>query len=99
MKKIQKIADQICEELEGATEYIECALDFKVQGNSNWYSKYKSMAEQELSHAMILHDRAVEEITLLKKVYTPPVEMEKKWEEIHKTYVEKAAWIKQMMAM
>ena len=99
MKKIQKLADQICEELEGAQEYAECYLDFKAKGSSAWASKYKSMAEDELKHASIIHERAVEEIGQLSKVYTPPVEMEEKWTEVHKTYVQKAAWIKQMLNM
>lgn len=99
MRKIQELADQICEELEGACCYAETYLDFKAKGNSNWASKYKSMAEDELKHAMIIHERTVEEIGVLSKVYTPPVEMEEKWNVVHKTYTEKAAWIKQMLAM
>ena len=99
MKKIQKLVDQMCEELESAQEYAECFLDFKARGNSTWASKYKGMAEDELKHAMIIHERAVDEIGVLSKVYTPPVEMEKKWEESHKTWTEKTAWIKTMLAL
>lgn len=99
MKKIQNLVDQMNEEHEGATAYIECALDYKAHGNSSWYSKYKGMAEDELRHCQILHERAVEEIGILQRVYTPTVDMEKKWQEAHKTYVEKTAWIKQMIAM
>lgn len=99
MKKIQNLVDQMCEEIESAKDYAECYLDFKAKGNSAWASKYKGMAEDELKHAMIIHDRAIEEITTLQKVYTPPVEMEEKWNEAHKKYVEKAAWVKQMLAL
>lgn len=99
MKKISRLAKQINEELEGAQCYAESYLDYKAKGVTAWASRYKSMAEDELKHAGFIHDRAVEEITELSKVYTPPVEMEKKWEECHKGYVEKAAWIKQMLAM
>lgn len=99
MKKIQKMVDQIDDELNGAMEYMECALDFKAHGDGSWYQKFRSMAEQELSHSSILHDRAVEEIDLLSKVYTPPVEMEEKWNAAHKKYVEKAAWVRTMLQM
>lgn len=99
MKKIQNLVNQIDEEIEGAKEYAETYLDYKAKGNSNWAVRYKSMAEDELKHATYIHDRAVEEITELNKVYTPPVEMQKAWDESHKGYVERVAWIKQMLAM
>lgn len=31
--------------------------------------------------------------------YVPPTEMMDKWEKDHKKYVEKSAWIKQMLSM
>lgn len=99
MKCIQKLVDQMCEEIQGAADYAEEALMFKAKGNTSWASKYKQMAEQELSHATNIHDRAVEEIGALSKVYTPPAEMEEKWTAAHKTYVEKFAWVKQMVGM
>lgn len=99
MKKIQNLVDQITEEISGAKDYAETYLDYKAKGNSNWASRYKSMAEDELKHATYIHDRALEEISELNKVYTTPVEMQKKWDESHKEYVEKVAWIKTMIAM
>lgn len=39
------------------------------------------------------------EINELKKVYTPPEEMMEKWEHEHREFIEKTAWIKQMLAM
>lgn len=35
----------------------------------------------------------------LRTVYTPPQKMLEKWDADHKKYIEKAAWIKQMLAM
>lgn len=55
------------------------------------------MSEQELGHATYLHDMAVEKITEIEKHYQPTVKMEEKWEHEHKEYVEKTAWIKQML--
>lgn len=99
MKKIQILVDKIEDELEGAKDYAETYLDMKSRAQSTWANKYKSMAEQELSHAITIHERAVEEIAVLNKVYTPPIEMEEKWKTAHKSYVEKAAWVRQMLAM
>lgn len=99
MKKIKVLVDQIEEELESAKEYAETYLDFKAKGNSNWASRYKGLADDELRHAMVIHDRAVEEINALSSVYTPPVEMQEAWDKSHKTFVEKSAWIKQMLSM
>ncbi len=99
MEKIQDLVDQISDEIEGAKCYAETYLDYKAKGNSNWASRYKSMAEDELKHSTYIHDRAVEEINELNKVFTAPVEMQKKWDEAHKSYVERVAWVKMMLAM
>lgn len=49
--------------------------------------------------SMYEHEMAVKEIEEISKVYTPPAEMQKIWDEAHKKYVERAAWVKQMLAM
>ncbi len=99
MKAIQKYVDLIDEELEGAKDYAECYLMHKSKSEAFWSSRYKEMAEDELKHAMYIHERVVGEIAELARVYTAPVEMEEKWEESHKRYVERVAWIKQMLSM
>ncbi len=57
------------------------------------------MAVDELKHASYVHEWAVKEIDDISKVYTAPAEMMEKWQRAHKEYVDKAAWIKQMLAM
>ena len=100
MTKIKKYVDDIAEELEGAKNYIETALDYKVAGDMNRYNKFKEMSVQELGHAMALHEFAAQDIQKLQSVYPEiPQGMMDKWEHSHKEYVEKAAWIKQMQAM
>lgn len=99
MKKIQNYVDQIDNELKGAKEYAEIALQYKAEGNQNRSAKYKEMANHELTHANNIHQIAVEEIQKLETVYTPPAEMKEKWEKAHSKYVEDAAWIKQMLTM
>lgn len=99
MTKIKRLVDKIDEELDGAKEYAEDYISCKAKGNTSWAQKYKEMANDELRHAMNIHDKAVAEIEELNKVYTPPVEMQDAWDKSHKEYVEKTAWIKQMLTM
>lgn len=99
MKIIKEYVDGIEEELESAQEYAEKMVEFKARMDSKWASRFKAMAEEELTHAMNLHDLAIEEIDKLTKVYQPSQDMLEKWKESHKKYVEKAAWIKQMMSL
>ena len=104
MTKIKKYVDQIAEELDGAKNYIEKALEYKAMGNTpentTRYNTYKEMSIQELSHGTNLHQFAVQDIEKLKAVYPEiPSDMMEKWEKAHKEFIEKAAWIKQMQSM
>lgn len=99
MKRIKELADEIKDELHSAKEYTEEYLTFKAKDNSTWANRYKEMAQEELKHAGYIHDRVVVEIEELRKIYTPPQDMLDKWDSDHKKYIEKAAWIRQMLAM
>lgn len=99
MTRIKELADEIKDELCSAKEYAEEYLTFKAKENGTWANRYKEMAQDELKHANYIHDRVVAEIDELKKVYTPPEDMMQKWESDHKKYIEKAAWVKQMLTM
>ena len=92
---VEQVNDEIC----GAKNYAETYLEFKAKGNMPWANKYKEMANDELKHAMTVHEYTVQEIEELRKVYTPPVEMLEKWDLEHKKYVEEVAWVKQMLTM
>ena len=99
MTRIKELVDRINEELEDAKHYAEEYLDSKVKGNASWSNRYQEMANDELKHAGYIHDRAMEEIEELSKVYTPPESMMEKWNSEHKKYIERAAWIKQMLTL
>lgn len=99
MKKIKKLVDMIDEELCSAKEYAEKYIEFKSKNDISWANKFKEMSNDELIHAMNIHDLATKEIEELNKVFIAPVEMEEEWEHSHKEYIEKAAWIKQMLMM
>ena len=99
MTRIKELADEMKDELCSAKEYAEEYLTFKAKENGTWANRYKEMAQDELKHANYIHERVVAEIDELKKVYTPPEDMMQKWESDHKKYIEKAAWVKQMLTM
>lgn len=96
---IKKYVDTIAEEIEGAKEYAEKYVECKAKGNTARAQKYKEMATDELKHTTYIHDMAIQDIEELKKIYTPPVEMEEKWDKVHKEYVELVAWVKQMLTL
>ena len=99
MKRIADFVTQIDEELEGAKCYAEEYLYRRASGDSSWASRYKEMASDELKHAGWVHDLAVAEIQKLGSVYQAPAEMQETWDKSHAKYVERAAWIRQMLAM
>lgn len=99
MKMIKKLVDCLDEELEGAQMYAEKYVERKANDDTKWAARFKAMAEDEIRHSTQIHELIVEEIEKLKKIYTPPQEMLDKWDHEHVKYVDKAAWIKQMLAL
>ena len=99
MRTIKKYVESIEEELEDAQRYAENYIEHKVRGDMSKANRYHEMAEDELKHAGYIHGFATEEIQNISKVYTAPVEMQEKWEKEHKRFVEKTAWIRQMLVM
>ena len=89
----------IDEEIESAKDYAEKYVEYKAKGDMTRANRYKEMANDELKHANYIHEWAVKEIEEISKVYTPPVEMQEAWDKAHKEYVEKIAWIKQMLSL
>ena len=99
MRMIKDLIDHLDEEIEGAKEYAEKYVELKAKGNMQRANKYKEMANDELKHTNYIHEMAVQEIEELKKVYTAPADMQDKWDKAHKEYVERVAWIKQMLTL
>lgn len=99
MRAIKKYVEAIDEEIEGAKDYAEKYVECKAKGDMGKANRYKEMASDEIKHAMYIHEWAIAEIEEIKKVFVPPVDMLEKWEKAHKEYVEKVAWIKQMLSL
>lgn len=99
MKKIANLVYKIDEEVQDAKMYAEMYVEAKAEGDSNYANKLKEISNDEIRHATIMHDKAVEEIEKIRKVFVPPVEMQNEWDLSHREYVERVAWVKQMLAM
>lgn len=99
MRRIQYLIDQICDELECAKEYAESYIEAKSSNDQAWATRYKEMANDELKHAMYIHEKALYNINEIGKVFTAPENMQNTWDKSHKKYVEHSAWIKQMLTM
>lgn len=99
MKKIGKLVKEINEELEGAKRYAERYIEYKVDGDSQMANVFREMAQQELQHADNLHSMAVTVIDKIRAVYTPSMEMQEKWDEMHEKYKGCAAEVKRMLSM
>ena len=100
MKVIQDLADGIKEEVCDAKKYAEKYVEEKVNGNTSAATKYKEMANDELKHASYLHEFVVAQINKIRPsgIQYPP-SMEERWQVVHAEYVDKAAWVKQMLAL
>lgn len=99
MKAIKLYVEAIEEEIEGAKNYAEKYVEAKAKGNIEKAEHYKEMANDELKHASYQHHWATAEVESISKIFKPPVEMQEKWEKAHQRYVEKAAWVRQMLAL
>lgn len=99
MTIIKKYVEHMEDELEGAKDYAELYVDYKVRGDTATAQKMLEASKQEHAHAMLWHDIAVKEIEKINKTITPPQEMLDKWEHKHKEYMEESAKIKMMWTM
>ena len=93
------MTDDMLDEICGAKEYAEKYVEYKAKGDTSWANKFKEMANDELKHAMYIHDLVTKEIDEISKVFQPTQKMLDKWEHDHKEYTEKYAWVKQMLTM
>lgn len=99
MRKIKKYVDIIEDELESAEEYAENYIEFKADGDQKLADRFYDMANDELNHAITIHELAVKDIDKISAVFSPPAEMREKWERSHQDYIAKTSRIKSMLGM
>lgn len=98
MREIKNMAKQIHEELHGAKEYAIQATAYKEAGNQIAGKAYYEMANDEIKHAMSIHNLVVKLIEETRKTVTPPQYMLDMWNEEHEEYMEEMAKVKYMLA-
>lgn len=100
MRKIKEIITKMDDEIEDAKAKADEYADFKVAGDSQEASASKQAALDELKHADLYHSRAVKEIQKIRQTFPePPAKMLEKWEKEHREYIDRVAFIKQILSM
>lgn len=93
------LKEHLCEELEGAKEYIQRAIEIKAMDMS-WAKMLYEMSVQELMHADNFFKMSQDYYNKVTSVYKePPQYMEDCMDEIVEMYTEQYATIKQMQEM
>lgn len=93
------LKEHLCEELEGAKEYIRRAIEIKAMDPS-WGKMFYDMSVQELSHADNFFKMFQDYYKKVTSVYKePPDYMEECMDEIVKMYTEEHSAIKAMQDM
>lgn len=100
MRKIKEIIMKMDDEIEDAKAKADEYADYKVDGDNQEASASKQAALDELKHADLYHSRAVKEIQKIRQTFPePPAKMLEKWEKEHREYIDRVAFIKQILSM
>lgn len=98
MREIKEYTDEIKEEFEGAKKYAKKAVKCKELGDKETGKMYYDMANDEMRHAMNIHNLAVKAVEKARETVTPPQYMLDMWNEKHDYYMEEVAKIKYMLS-
>ena len=99
MKKIGKMVHHIEDEMKSAKCYAELFIENKADGNIELANQFRNMAQAEIDHTNFWHQLSVNLIEKVRKVYKPSAEMQSKWDDVHKKYIEEMAEIERMLSM
>lgn len=86
MVMLDKLIDQIEDELDGARHYAEKYIENRAMGKNTRASTFREMAKDELRHAANVYGFAVEDVEAVAAVYTWSPEEEEKWAHCLKHY-------------
>lgn len=93
------LKEHICEELDGAVEYIKRAIEIKAMDPS-WAKMFYEMSSQELMHAGYLYKMATDYYNKVTGAFSePPTYMESCMDEATDIYTERTALVKRMHEM
>lgn len=94
MKIIEKLSHMIEDELEGAEEYIECALKYKEEHPSLAKTFY-DISTMEMQHVNMLHNEVTRVIDDHRRKHgEPPAPMLAVYNYLHEKHIKKAHEIK-----
>ena len=97
MKTIEMLSDQIDEEVEDATKYARCAIQH--DDDAELAKTYRALANEELGHAMRLHEQVVRIIKKYRDEHgEPPQRMMDRYEYIHERQMKKYADAKVLLS-
>lgn len=99
MKMLDKMMDELHEEVEGARDYAEKYIDCKARGNIPRANKYKEMASDELRHFTTLRDFAIADAEGIKRIHTLTENEVEAWEHAHKKINDEIAMIHHLLSM
>lgn len=99
MRKLEKMIDDIHEEVDGAREYAEKYIESKAKGNIPRATRYKEMANDELKHANYIRDFAIADAESIKHVHTLTEEEVEAWERSHKRLNDEIAMVQHLISM
>ena len=98
MRLIEKLSDQITEELNDAEKYAKCALVYRTD-RPELARTYYQLSEQELQHMEMLHRQVVALIEEYRRNNgDPPAEMQARYDWLHEKQIEHAAEIRILQA-
>lgn len=93
------LEEHICEELDGAEEYIKRAIEIKAMDNS-WGKMLYDMSQQELSHAGYFYKMATDYYSKVSSAYNVvPDYIEDCMQKITDIYTERSVEIRKMQEM
>lgn len=99
MKLIQCISDMIEDEIDGALEYAEKAVELKTEHKKLADTLYE-LSTEEVSHISRLHDEVVRLIEKYRaEKGEPPAGMMAIYDYLHKKHIAKVAEIKRYQEM
>lgn len=99
MQLIEKLSDQIEDELCDAEKYIDCAIKLKDEYPS-LASTYARISNEEIGHVNLLHEQVIALINEYRqKNGNPPEKMQGIYDYLHKKHIQKANEIKIKQAL
>ena len=99
MVLIEKLSDQIEEELGDAEKYIRCAMKYK-EDRPSLAQAYARLSNEEMNHVGVLHDQVVAIINDYRREHgEPPEKMQDRYNYIHQRHIDHANEIKIMQAV